>query len=280
VNSLKNVLIVALTCAGCFFSLLLVVVVAKHFGFSPADFHDEQKIAEPITIATTLAILAIPIVGACLSQVFFVKRPIFKLGFGKDFVRFFAKGFAVGFFLKVLSTSFTYVLSPGSTLNLVDRGTDFSISVWCICFLWFLFTLVLNSFSEELVYRAFPLSNISFRHASGEFITVVATAVLFSMAHFIIEPPDLSRFLYRVAFGLLAGFLFLKNRSLWAITGLHTGWNFIALTVSEGGWKTGTLIHAMNFNPRLERELNAFILFLTAALVLWTGRNSSEPEVQ
>lgn len=223
-NCSLRFLFITITCIVSFFSLLGLIIIAKKFGFSPADFHNEQKIFEPLTVVTVLSILFIPMAIASTSQVLVFKQPF-----------------------------------------------------WLIYFGWFLVTLILNSLSEELVYRVFPLVNISTRHFNKDVLVVFVTASLFSVAHFFIEEPDFLRFLYRFSFGTLAGLLFIKNRSLWEITGLHTGWNFIALTISDSDWRTGVLITALNFSPQIERGLNSAVLLMaTVLLYLYVRRNKFE----
>ena len=109
--------------------------------------------------------------------------------------------------------------------------------VWLPFLAWFLFTLILNSFNEELIYRAYPFENL--QKGLAPILIVILSAAVFSGMHFVIEPPSLSRFLYRFFFGTLAGLIYIRRRSLTSIVGLHTGWNLVALGISDSDWKIG-----------------------------------------
>ena len=87
---------------------------------------------------------------------------------------------------------------------------------------------------------------------------------MFSLMHFLIETPGWPRFFYRFFFGVLAGLLFLRGKSLWLIVGLHTGWNFIALSVGDSDWRNGTILNLVGLTPELELLLNSFVLALAS----------------
>jgi len=94
-------------------------------------------------------------------------------------------------------------------------------------------------------------------------------AALFSMAHFIIEPPDYIHFFYRFSFGLLASIVFIFRRSLWGIVGLHTGWNFVAISVGENDWRNGGLLHLTGLTGNVEGLANIFVLFFFSFVVYY-----------
>ena len=144
-----------------------------------------------------------------------------------------------------------------------------TVSVWLRFFLWFLFPLVLNSLSEEIVYRVFPLQNLSHLHPLK---VIVFFAAVFSAMHFVIESPDAGRFFYRFFFGALAGLMYIRTRSLSSIVGLHTGWNFGALTLGTSGWKTGTLIYVSGIADSVEFMSNAAILGIASLGFYFYGK--------
>jgi membrane protease YdiL (CAAX protease family) len=106
---------------------------------------------------------------------------------------------------------------------------------------------------------------------------VIATAVFFSAMHFLIEPPDIYRFFYRFAFGLATGLLFLRQGALAGIIGLHTGWNFVALSFSDSEWRSGGLLMVSGLRDHSEVVANIVLLFvLSGAIYLWNRKHPSK----
>jgi len=231
-----RMLIVLATLLTSFLSLMGIIVAAKTSGFSPEQFRDPSAAFQPTTVFTILAILLFPIFIVCLVQKKIHKKSLFELGVKSDWPKLFMIGLGLGAFAKVIALiiAFNYSDQPSYAFNLVDVN----VSEWIPYFAWFLVTLFLNSFSEEFVYRAYPIENLS----EAKFLTlpmiVVISALIFSLMHFLIEPVDLWMFLYRFFFGITAGLLFTAQRNIWGIVGLHTGWNFIARSFSDAAWQS------------------------------------------
>jgi membrane protease YdiL (CAAX protease family) len=159
------------------------------------------------------------------------------------------------------------VHSGNSTLSFVV-GTV-SITTWIPYFGWFLVTLLLNSLSEEYVYRVFPVESLRGEGVLPPWVVVIVAAAFFSGVHFLLEPPDLLRFGYRFSFGLAAGLLYLRHRSIAEVVGLHTGWNFIALAFSDSDWRMGGIIRVTGLETNVEMLGNVVVLSM---LALWMVR--------
>lgn len=250
----------------CFFSLIGVIVFAKMFGFSPEQFHDAKLVFSPSTYLTILAILIVPILIVLLIQKFVHKKPVRDLGLSRLNLKDFAVYATFGIVLKLLATVAAFLCSPDSQISVALSEND--LASWTPYFGWFLFTLHLNSFNEELIYRAYPFENL--RGKLGPTAIIVLSAAVFSGMHFVIEAPSVERFLYRFFFGTLAGFVYLRHHSLASIVGLHTGWNLVALSVSDSHWKLGGLLKVSGLIDN--SEITANIVALAAATAIATRR--------
>ena len=259
---------VLITMAVCFFSLIGTIMVAKGFGFSPEQFHDPNAVFSPSTYLTVLAILIVPILIVLAVQKYVHKKTIAELGFKnaglKDFVLF----TVIAIFIKSLATAGAGLYSPETQVSLSVPTSD--LLLWAPYLAWFIFTLLLNSFNEELIYRSYAYENL--KEKLSPILIVVLSAAVFSGMHFAIEEPSLGRFLYRLFFGTLAGFIYIRRRTLTSIVGLHTGWNLIALSVSDSDWKLGGLIHLSGLVDQSEIVANICVLGLSTAVAFFWCR--------
>lgn len=248
----------------CVLSFSFTLKVAEFLGFDLSSLRNPDQALAGATIALVLVIHLVPIAIILSSQKFLFRQPLAKLGFLESPWRATLMGLWVGISLKLISTVGTFFLSPSATLDFPLGSVDFTS--WLPFFAWFLLALNLNSLNEELIYRAFPLSKMTKNKPLHVFAVIVASALLFSVVHFLLESPDLGRFVYRMAFGILVGLIYVKFQSLWLIAGLHTGWNFVAMAASEYSWKEGGLITLSNLDSSMEISLNTLVLAAASVL--------------
>jgi membrane protease YdiL (CAAX protease family) len=265
-------LVIALTMLIAFLSLLGIIIAAKALGFSPENFHEPLKIFDPLTVIVTLAILAIPIFIIIFSQRFLLRAPLKTIGLGLPNKKLFLVGVVVGLIVKLIATVGAYFYSTSPVVDLALTGI--TLGEWVPYFLWFLVTLFLNSFNEELAYRSFPLGNTLTEGFFKHFL-VWTIAAFFSVMHFIVEPPEVGSFFYRLTFGLFAGLLYLRLRSLWLVVGLHTGWNFVALTLADSDWRTGSLFRISGLTEGSMTWSNILFLSLAYFVILSYGKSKS-----
>ena len=86
------------------------------------------------------------------------------------------------------------------------------------------------AFVEELLFRGYPFQVLERRF--GVVIAIAVTSVTFSAAHFFNPDAALLPLVNIGLAGVLLGVAYVKTRSLWFATGVHTGWNWI-MAVSE-----------------------------------------------
>jgi len=259
---MKKIIIVLATLTACFFSLLAILKTSKVFNFSPKQFKDPQAILNFDTLLVVFLILTIPILLVFIVQRFIHNKPLNLIGIKKPFFLSFILFTSVGIGIKFIALLISWLYSglPMLTPNF-EVFNFFEILPY---FSWFLITLVLGSFSEEVVYRAYPLENT--KELVSPIVLVFVFAIIFSSMHFIIEKPNLLRFLYRLSFGTLTGFIFLKQQSIAEVVGLHTGWNFGSLVINDASWQTGAMYRFSELIPSSEMISNIAILSLSSII--------------
>lgn len=261
----REVVMVLLTLAASFLSLKLVLALAARAGFSAVDFKDPSAVFKPATIVVVLLVLLAPIALVLAAQRFVHRRKLRELGLRGPWLKPFGWGALAGVIVKLAALSAAVAVSRQA--RIMPVAAPAGISLWLPYYAWYLFTLLLNSIDEELVYRAYPIAALKGEPRLPVGAVIVAAAAIFSAMHFLIEPPDAMRFLYRFAFGIATGLLFARERTLSAIVGLHTGWNFVALSFSGIDWRLGNLFAISGLDPRVEAAANiAALAALSAAI--------------
>ena len=255
--------------------LLGVVICGKLIGISPRDLHDDNLVFNLPVVVETILILTLPVLPPLLIARSFQNLSAFDLGFGRCSVKAVLSYFSLGVGIELLVKALALVISGSA----VSRATFGSASVfdWLIYYGWFLFLLVLNSISEEFVYRAYSGASL-LRTRLGNFQTAILSATMFSLVHFFAEPPTLASFFYRLSFGLLASLVFLKTKSIWTVVGLHTGLNIVANAFTDAAsWKTGGLVIVSTFPVDLNSWVNFGVLAFASIFVLYQNGNRLAP---
>ncbi|OFZ56008.1 MAG: hypothetical protein A2428_08650 [Bdellovibrionales bacterium RIFOXYC1_FULL_54_43] len=262
--TLRKLLLVTTTLFLSFFSLIAIVAVARHFGIEPRILKDPNHVFHPGAVATVIAILLVPIGIVTITQFLLHQSTFRSIGATPFSAIDFAKGFFAGLAAKAVALVIAIVASEQVSFALAIPADTFAfgIETWALLFCWYLALLVLNSINEELVYRAYPIGTLVDNKTTHRlaFLLIIAAALLFSLMHFVIEEPSLWRFLYRLAFGGLTGLVFLETRRIAPLVGIHTGWNFVALSFSDTDWRMGGLLHITGLAPTTELHANVFVL--------------------
>ncbi len=258
-------LLVSLLLLVSYLTLLGVITVANDFGVETSWIRDPERVFDARVMVVVLAILLLPmaLIGAATKWLLRCS-PCFCHEL-REFSMI-CKGIAVGVAAKAIVLLVAVGHSGNSSLSFAV-GT-MSVATWIPYFGWFLVTLLLNSLSEEYVYRVFPVEVLRCDSGLPQWIVVVVAAAIFSSVHFLLEPPDLLRFGYRFSFGLAAGFLYLRHRSIARVVGLHTGWNFVALAFSDSDWRMGGIVGVNGLETNVEMLGNIAILFALAAVTM------------
>ena len=150
---------------------------------------------------------------------------------------------------------------------------------------WFLFAmtymLTINSIIEELVFRAFPLFQFDDLKISRIYI-IVFVSILFSAVHFLLEPFNWGAFFSRTITAILFCVAFDHWRSIWLVTGMHNGVNFVGFFLSGnhelGGLMRSTIENGLPDYARLIVKLviSVIIILVFYAVAKWQQKTGKE----
>ncbi|HLA53341.1 MAG TPA: type II CAAX endopeptidase family protein [Flavitalea sp.] len=116
------------------------------------------------------------------------------------------------------------VVCAGAVIIFLFRGFE-----WTSVYLegWDLATafgsILLVSFSEELVYRGYVLRNLL--KSFNKWLALIISSVLFTMVHLTNPGIPLIGIINIFLGGLVMGIAFIYSRNLWMPVGFHFGWN-------------------------------------------------------
>lgn len=255
---------------GTIITLYLIVIlllwVVKKLGMDPRDFDGLRFV---ITFAT-LSVLAIfhglHALFVFMAQRFIHRQPFKNLGFKAPLLRHLLIGFALGIVIKSIDQLAVFLAASKVNMNWsVPSGTPFFTIIAYYFFFFFIF-LTANSFSEELVFRCYPIEQ--FRNSSK--IMMVAAAVsgslVFTAIHFIIGSFDLAWLARLIGFSIITIYLYIHWKSIWLIIGFHNAINVIAFSFS-GHWKMGGLFR-LNWTPP-SPVVHAALELMVFLIALW-----------
>jgi len=171
---------------------------------------------------TELVNYYLPLTFIFLLATYIVKVLIFKipeiaLGFnGRRVMKDSLLGWGLGFVL--VGGGFVILL----IFNQVEvDGYDFSP----FYFFGFIIFFIVQSFSEEILFRGFLIPMIQYR--LGTMTALIISSLLFFMVHLGNPNASFLGMINLIIGGLLMGLLFLKYKNIWAPTGFHASWNFV-----------------------------------------------------
>jgi membrane protease YdiL (CAAX protease family) len=239
-------------------ALVGTVALAGFWGVDPSELNGERFVMSAENLLTvTIILCAPPIIVLSANRLLIDPFPR-ALGLVPFEWLHSAQGFVVGAAILLASYGFRAWVGGWPEVSIkpsrVIGGFEFELLAWG----WGAFALVMNSISEELVYRALPL-RVASRHGFGRALSVVGTSLLFAGIHFLTRSPSLSDFAYLFLYGAVFCLLFLHTGSLWFVIGVHTGNNVVA-TSFDILWPSDGLIE----NYALSVVLAAVLVVLSA----------------
>ncbi len=137
----------------------------------------------------------------------------------------------------------TFILSAVLVLSLFAWGIDRTGNVslrWMNTWSTVLVTVLLQSFAEEVLFRAFLTRDFLLRRLKSVWFAAVVSACIFSVAHWVnyrlSEGVNLtwSPLLALFLLGLSGTILFLKQGHLMGAWGFHAGWNSVRFSFEMG----------------------------------------------
>jgi uncharacterized protein len=148
------------------------------------------------------------------------------LPFGREAFRPLALGFLVGAAL-ILAT-FLLIALPGTVAYLGDAGTAMDYFRFLALALLF---FALAAALEELLFRGYAFRVLE--SAAGPLAAVLVSSALFALAHGWNPNVALLGLANIFLAGVLLAVAYLRTRSLWFVTALHAGWNWVMAAVLD-----------------------------------------------
>ncbi|MEY2930733.1 MAG: hypothetical protein RL033_1482 [Pseudomonadota bacterium] len=251
-----------------------VFTLATSLGISPKSLQGTSAQITPQTVALILSFYAIQIGLICGVHRFVHRQRLERLRLGGKLWPELGVGFLMGSAVGALEIAADALLGSGVTLGWAVPASVSAVSVVAHYLFWFVVILTLNSLNEELTFRVYPLEHLVDRERRPVLV-VALTALAFALIHHLVEPFSWRAFVSRVLAGLLLGFAYQRYRSLWLICGLHSGMNFVAVSLS-GSWQLGGLWDlSLQYGPEPLRILARILI--TAGVLLAIERFSRPP---
>lgn len=262
-----------------FFLFLLLVAAPGQYVVSVLPRH-------PLEWGSRIAMLVAAILASSITLYQFDHRRPGALGFGlyRDAGREIGLGFLIG---GILVLVLSVVLFLASSLRLAPDTGSPGTYLWFLC--WTLLYFALSAALEEALFRGYAFQVLV--TGIGTLPAVVVSAGLFSFLHAF--NPGVTALALGNLFvaGVLLCIAYLKTRSLWFTTALHTAWNWTMASLLDlpvsgltfdaplytGVTRGNRLVTGGGFGP--EAGLVATLVLGVAAVLLvragWLGE--SEP---
>lgn len=267
---IPRILVVVITLSVAVLTALGVLPLSKLMGVDPsqlqgAGFEPSLKVMSIVILYSLSQFVLIWIVMR-----FVHKKPFISL-FRRPFMLPLLIGTGAGIVIKAVDVGITCLL--GSEVSLSSNIPP-GVSLWVVVgyfLLWILFLLTLNSLKEELVFRAYPIEQFNDQKKYMP-LMVVLVSLVFAAIHHIIEPFSFHAFISRFMIALLFSYVYVRTRSIWLVSGIHNGVNFLGFFLGAG-WKSGGLLHlSLNFpSPAVGTLLDVLIFSVSIVLFhfLW-----------
>jgi membrane protease YdiL (CAAX protease family) len=191
------------------------------------------------------------------------KRLFRDIGFQKEFVGNYFKGFAVGIFLMLICISLMTVFG-GMELVIKAPNTGIKVlpSVLIILFGW-----IIQGGTEEVLTRGWMLPLLGRRYNVPFAIGV--TSIFFMILHSGNNGMTLMPILNLVLFGIFAALFVVNEKSIWGICGMHSAWNWmqgniLGISVSGTDPVGGSLL---KFAPKGNELLSGGIFGVEGSIV-------------
>ena len=247
------------------FAGTLVILISKAIGIDPKTLKVSQS-----NLSYSRFLIGIMFSSIIIGSIYFVQRRILNskfqdLGFLPKFLENIVIGLGIGILLALIVRFINIALAQNVTFEWTIPDTISKLNLF-LYYSVFLFIVILNSFQEELLFRAFPLelfkkSNISI------FYVLIGTSFIFSIVHNMTEPFSFLAFCTRFLMGFFLSLVYLESNSIWRIIGIHSGLNWTVWSMT-GNWEMGGLTK-LTINSQYNGQFTNLIVLLFVILIYW-----------
>ncbi|MFL5815684.1 MAG: CPBP family intramembrane glutamic endopeptidase [Bdellovibrionia bacterium] len=258
-------------------SLIGIVSTARLFGVDPRELTASHFVMNGKNVVVALMVLIVP------SVIIVIANGLLKCPFPGcvGLLTFDGKKLSLGLLVGAAVLSSSYLVRgmlwgwPSVSAAVPDHVDSWTLACYVA---WIVLTLILNSISEELVFRAFPLM-LAKQYQFSQLLSILMTSLLFAGIHFITRAPSLSDFTYLVLYGAVFCLFFVMTDSLWFVIGVHTGSNALSMLFA-GNWKVGGFLKIQwpSETPSQSYTLSAVLALLILGLCFYQRIDAIRPK--
>lgn len=221
----------AISTAQSVFTTTIMFIDPEYYDFfgqmMAADTFDMQAIAEytesfmatlpPYAHIFFLATSGLYILASVIYCKKFEKRSTFSMGFNKKgIIPEYVMGILIGAAMITVPALLCYM--TGCVKFSFGDASPLMIVLFFVAF-------VLQGMGEEALFRGYLLTSLSRRN--NEWVAIIVSSVIFSIFHLPNAGFNVIAFVNITLFGVFAAVFMLKRGSIWAVSAIHTAWNFL-----------------------------------------------------
>jgi len=236
----QRIVIVLFTMVMAYYTSFLVKPAAALMNVDLKDFNGFGFKITGSVLALTFGYAISQFLLIYLVNRIFHKRPFQLLGFSGPVLKPMGIGILIGLLINGIYYGIRGFIGGNFSIAWAVPTDVPVLSVIFHTFFMLLIILTINSLKEELVFRVYPLEQFMDKPKAMTTV-IVLVSLFFSVIHFMYLPASLDAFINRFVIALLLGFAYYHWRSIWFISGIHTGTNIIAFMFFSGKWQVGGL---------------------------------------
>lgn len=201
---------------------ILTVFASAFYGLfyaiaNPESMMDIQTMMNSDSLKIfSLFVTAFGILTALVYVRFIENRPLYTLGITRK--KLFSQ-YGMGCLLGILMIGI-----PVLILILFDGNISMNSEVSYELLILYFFGFIIQGASEEILIRGYFFTSL--KKSTNMFWAVTLSSLAFALLHILNPNMGILPFINLFLFGVFACFFFLRTKNIWAISALHSAWNF------------------------------------------------------
>lgn len=272
----KRLVSVVLVIIGLYVITIGFIFLSKKIGINPDDVSGANLVPSPIKVTLSVLFWGFQLIVLYLFMGYVHKNTLGNFGINKSIIKNLFAGFGVGIVFTSIITLGAYYLAYDNVNISWIVPKNVSLIQVLPYYAYFLIHLTLNSFTEEAIFRCYPIELFK-NHPKYVVWVVVGASLLFAIPHFFLGGFTWIWLVFLIGYSVATSYLyFYWKSSIWLIIGFHNAANFYHFSLS-GNWKLGGLFEiSMDSNDqsltiRLIYTLVIYSLFVFG--VIYWGKN-------
>ncbi len=244
---------------------IVVISISKWLEIDPTSLKASRSPLTWTRFGIGIFFSSVIIIAVYVTQRFINLEPFSKLGFKRPVIRNLLAGIIIGIGLATLVRLINVALAQDFIWEWTIPD-QIAISELISYYIVFIFIVFLNSFQEELLFRAYPLELFK-RHPHALIYIVFATSLIFAVLHNMTDTFNLYSLLTRFLMGVFLSLLYLQSGSIWKVIGVHSGLNWTVWSMT-GNWEMGGFTK-LTINSTYNGQLTNVIVLVIIIIIFW-----------